>query len=324
MAQYSCKDLNNQITFYPDAIDSCCSGFSSPRFYKIENNKIDFDRLISSKINYVNEFKNGKTLPTCLNCHNLQNYDEKLQFDKFSKVLVNHFTSCNCACIYCVRDFYISKDQKQSKPNYELVPVINEMYKRNLISTDKLEVEFQGGDIGCLKEFKSLVNLFYKKSNSNFHFFTNNIVYYDIIQHLFDENRAELIISLDCGTRETYKKIKRVDKFDLVVNNVKKYVKKSKFPNIIMKYILLNNINDNKNEIKSFMQVVNSLNLDTVCLEFDYKTCMELIPGQKKRYEVPEYYYELVQYFKDMARLMNINPGICNYTQNILNKGYFE
>ena len=324
MAQYSCKDLNNQITFYPDAIDSCCSGFSSPRFYTIENNNIDYYSLISKKNNFINDFKNGKILPTCQNCHNLQNYDENLKYNKFTKILVNHFTRCNCSCIYCVRDSYMSKEQKQAEPRYELLPIIKEMYKRNLISTDKLDIDFQGGDIGCLKEFKSLVSLFYKKSISFFHFYTNNIVYYDIIQRLFNENRAELIISLDCGCRDTFKKIKRVDKFDLVVDNIKKYMKKSKFPNILLKYIILENLNDNKNEINKFINIAKSLNINNVCVEFDYRKCMELIPGQKTRYEVPEYYYELVQYFNDEATLMGIYPGICSYTQNILNKGYFE
>ena len=324
MAQYSCKDLCNQITFYPDAIDSCCSGFSSPRFYTFDNNCIDYDRLLSRKNNLVNDFKNGKILPTCQNCHNLQNYDENIQYNKFTKILVNHFTRCNCSCIYCVRDVALTNEQKQSAPRYELLPIIKEMYRRNLISTDKLDVDFQGGDIGCLKEFKSLVSLFCKNSISNFHFFTNNIVYYDVIQHLFDENRAELIISLDCGCRETFKKIKRVDKFDVVVNNIEKYVKKSKFPNILLKYILLENVNDNKNEVKKFINLVKSLKLNNICLDLDYNKYMELVPGQKTRCEVPKQYYELVQYFKDETKLTGLCVSVSDYSQNILNKGYFQ
>ena len=324
MAQYSCKDLNNQITFYPDAIDSCCSGFLSPRFYTLNDKKIDYDSLVYSKNKFVDDFKNGKILPTCMNCHNLSDYDKNLQFNKFTKILVNHFTCCNCACIYCVRDSYIPKDKKQSKPKYELFPIIKEMYKRKLISEERIDVEFQGGDIGCLKEFNNLVKIFSEKNDAYFHFFTNNIVYYDSIKNLFNDKRAELIVSLDCGSRDTYKKIKQTDKFENVIKNLSKYVNSSKYPYIVTKYILIKNINDNYSEIDKFLNVINNIGLKLVCIEIDYNNCMELVPGLKTRFEVPKHYYSLIDYFIENAKNMNIGAEVGFYSKQILDKGYFE
>ena len=324
MPQYSCINLNNQITFYPNAIDSCCSGFSSPRFYNFVNKKIDYDNLLDSKFKFVEDFKNGKTLPSCKNCPHLQEYDENLRFNKFTKILVSHFTACNCSCIYCVRDSYPFKKEKHSKQNYELVPVIKEMYKRKLISEEQLDVEFQGGDIGCLKEFNNLVKIFSEKSNAHFRFFTNNIVYYDVIKNLLNENRAELVVSLDCGTSETYKKIKRVDRFDKVIENLSKYVKFSKYSNILVKYILIKGVNDNFSELESFLFLIKRIGLRCFCIEIDYNDYMELVPGNKTKIEVPKHYYDLVDFSLKYAVKLHMGGCVGTYSKQILDKGYFE
>ena len=70
------------------------------------------------------------------------------------------------------------------------------------------------------------------------------------------ENRACIIISLDSGNRNLYKKIKRVDCFDNVINNIKLYssAEYSK-DNTFLKYIILPEINDNKKDFIQFLDV---------------------------------------------------------------------
>ena len=323
--QYSCKELNNQITFYPDAIDSCCSGFLSPRFYSITGNTIDYDILSSSKMKFVEDFKNGKTLPSCKNCPHLQEYDESLQFKKITKILVNHFTRCNCACVYCVRDSYMSKEAKQSRPRYELLPVIKEMYERELISTENLDVEFQGGDVGCLNEFGDLVRIFSEKSNAYIRISTNNIIYHDIISKLLGEKKAQLAVAIDCGTRDTFKKIKGVDKFDTVVSNLEKYVKNAgPDSDFIAKYILVKNVNDKKKEILSFINLVNNLKIRSIVLSLDYNDIMSLKPDEKKYFVIPKHYYELVEFFVEETSKRNIFFNFDGYSKMIYAQGFFE
>lgn len=58
MCGYTCKYLNEQITFYPDNISACCSKFASQRICEIENVKrIDFDKLVKTKYAVVEDFK---------------------------------------------------------------------------------------------------------------------------------------------------------------------------------------------------------------------------------------------------------------------------
>jgi len=323
--QYSCKELNNQITFYPDAIDSCCSGFLSPRFYTINDNNINYDSLVYTKNKFAEDFKHGNILQSCKNCPHLQKYDENLQFNKFTKILVNHFTCCNCACVYCVRDSYLTKEQKQSKQKYELLPIIKEMYKRKLISEEKIDVEFQGGDIGCLSEFSDLITLFLEKSNVFFRISTNNIVYHPIIKKLLDENRVELSVAIDCGTRSTYKKIKGVDKFDLVVKNLERYIQNSEnVYNLIAKYIIVNKYNDNKKEILSFINLIEKLKINSIVISFDYKDIMSLKPSDKKHFVLPKHYYDLVNFFTDETKKRHIQLCMDGYSKSIYDKGFFE
>lgn len=69
----------------------------------------------------------------------------------------------------------MTQEEKQSKPKYELLPIIEDMYRQDLISKEHLEIVFQGGDIGCLKEFKDLVHVFHQNSNAYFQITANQI-----------------------------------------------------------------------------------------------------------------------------------------------------
>ena len=60
-----------------------------------------------------------------------------------------------------------------------------------------------------------------------------------------------MIISLDSACRETYKKVKNVDCFNKVVENMKKYAKVQRHGHYTVrsKYIIIPNVNDNLEEI---------------------------------------------------------------------------
>ena len=63
-----------------------------------------------------------------------------------------------------------------------------------------------------------------------------------------------LLTSLDAGTRETFKAIKRVDRFDRVVENLKKYPTDK--TRLMLKYIFLEGVNDNEADIDGYYEIV--------------------------------------------------------------------
>ena len=68
----------------------------------------------------------------------------------------------------------------------------------------------------------------------------------------------KVIISLDAGSREVFKKVKKTDKFKEVCKNIKKYAlaaKKSIPSHLGVKYIIIPNVNDTKEEIDKWLDL---------------------------------------------------------------------
>lgn len=121
-----------------------------------------------------------------------------------------------------------------------------------------------------------------------------------------------MTISLDSGTRETYKKIKRVDKFDDVVNNVKRYIKEigEEFSfHLIMKYIILKDMNDNKEEIDKWIDVCTSIGVR------NFFPSIEFIDGvnHPERNTITPKIVELYNYIKKKVKEINPNFMLSQY-----------
>lgn len=325
MNSYSCKLLNTSLSFFSDRVNLCCSGVPGPG-YEMKDGIFDIDNFIEFKNKCVENFKNGIVSDNCRNCYEIRPYDESAVFDKLHKIIFNHFTHCNCACIYCARKASYNTDFTDvvSKSKYyDVLPIIEKLYQKDLISETDLTLDFQGGDIGVLKEFRGLLNLFSKHNVARYQFTTNNIVYFDEIEELMKRGLAKIITSVDAGTKETYKKIKRVDKFDTCIANMKKYIENTGSKNIVTsKFILLEGINDNADEISKFISIMSDIGVDTLVLDMDYRFIMS--NNENKRYVVPKHFYDLYSLFEEKCKENNIFMYNYPYTKTILDKGYFE
>ena len=90
------------------------------------------------------------------------------------------------------------------------------------------------------------------------------------------ENKACIIISLDSGNRNLYKKIKRVDCFDLVKNNIKMYSSDDySRNNTFLKYIVIPKINDNRRDFKQFLNIALECNIKGIKIDIDGIYCRQ-------------------------------------------------
>ena len=302
---------------------SCCSGRIGPVYLEnYKGEKIDWEAFKAVKQNAFNLMNKEDIhkLP-CDGCFFLRERKEgDIVSSKFRLINLSHWTQCNCGCIYCAR----MEDSKgeitrwaQKSKKYDMLPILKELYKNDLLDKDHLVVVFQGGDISVLKEFKSLVQEFLKNGVKEFQFLTNNIVYQPLIKKLIDVDKAFLYTSLDCGCKETYKKIKRVDKFDSCVKNLRKYSSGKANPPIIVKYILVENYNDNKTEIDSFMDLMADIGIKTVEFQLDNKyglfTDLEKNP-------LPKHYGELFLHFKEACQNKGLKLQMWQKTEYTMQK----
>ncbi len=309
-----CPEFNNVLTFFPDKIRSCCVlGNLGPFYYDNYDGNIknfDFEYLKTKKKEIYEKLLNEdfKDLP-CQNCFYLKDKTGEDTFnEKFSLIYLNSWTQCNCGCFYCDRmEFSKGKitKRKEKSEYYDLLPIIKGLYKHNLLDTENLRVVFHGGDFSVLKEADSIVKTFLKYGVKKIDFSSNNIIFQPIVQKLLAKKKASLNMSLDCGCRETYKLIKRIDKFNDVIKNLRKYVKASKSdnPEINVKYIILKNVNDNENEIKSFIKKMKEIGITRVSLHLEHKYANEIFANKNK---IPIHYKNLISLFFELCNENNL------------------
>lgn len=325
MSDFFCSQLNNVLTFFHDKIMSCCSLEQGPIYFNNYNNeKFDFDVLTEKKRRGFEDIQ--KENSPCQNCFHLRQKNENDFFtEKYKELNISHWTHCNCNCTYCLRQKTKEDKVKFFKTKsryYDLLPIIKGLYLNNLLDRENLIVRFQGGDIGVLKEFEQLVREFDKNGIMSFNFLTNNIVYQPIIAEMMKKGKASITTSLDCGTREMYKKIKNVDKFNVMINNLKKYKKEcGDNAKLNVKYIVIPECNDNEKEVSLFLDLMEKLEIPSINFEIDYRF---INSNSKGIVEIPPHFYDLLNLFEKHSQKNNVELDICEQIKTILKDGKYS
>ncbi len=185
---------------------------------------------------------------------------------KISNFVLHHWTKCNSHCLYC----YTNKDKAyfNSRKSYKVYPFLKELAKNNSIEWGGI-VNWAGGEVSCLDEFEKVSAFF--DDYDYFSIFNSSCIKYEktIARHL-KENKAVLIVSVDAGTKELHSKIKQVNSFDNVWRNLARYSQSCTNKALIYaKYIVLPNINDNKEEVDKFLKKVKENDIHFVLFDLD-------------------------------------------------------
>ena len=201
-------------------------------------------------------------------------------------ILINHWENCQLDCIYC----HTHQDKKylNSLKPWKILPVLKDALKQNMLSYNG-NVNITGGEPTILKEFPDLMKFFLEKTNIFIMINSAAVDYSKWIKKGLEKKRVMVTISLDAGTRETYKKIKNVDKFKKVIDNIKKY-KKHLDPVqtslIGMKYIFIPGYNDTLEEVQSWLKIIEDLGLTNIQLELEHHWYQQnqYLPDNVKEY----------------------------------------
>lgn len=271
----SCKWLESGVCFdtgvYGSNVKLCCymsapGGGNSMIFENYHGEKIDWEKFFKIKNDYRNIQKSGKTVDGCVGCIFLEEKEWE-QSDYIDNIIFDHFTKCNCACKYC----YTDEDKKKynTLKTYNIYPIIKDMFDKKIIRRGGA-IGFGGGEPTILPEFDKLINLFLKNGFSNMRVPSSGIKYSKVIEKGISTGQLSVVISIDSSSRETYKQIKQVDKFDLVCKNLKKYSKAQRYSyNVISKYIIIPNINDNKTEIDNWLKFNKENRIERIVIDIE-------------------------------------------------------
>lgn len=316
-----CHCMKHSIHFFYDEIRACCTNIKGPIFYPDYNGEnVDWSFIYNERkklIKKINSFFNKEEIPSpCLGCCEINSLLQNKKISNFDnqidKVYFHYNMSCNAKCTYCTYS-YIERGFK-----YKVLPLVKQIIEKKILSQNAL-VYMSGGEITISPEFEELLSILLNYLYSQIEILTSGIKYCKSIEDAFIQNKCRLMISLDSSTPETYKKIKQVDCFDKVVDNIKNYVKASDNAkkNITLKYIIVDGVNDNIEEITNFIQLVKNLEIENIRLDFDYEKYKFT-----KNIKVPEYYFNLYETFNKKASELGLNVQKCEQVEAILKKSH--
>lgn len=251
---YSCDIIEYGFDAQISSLNLCCriSGDHLGESHKLIPNysgeKIDWEKFFEKKQKIRDIHKNGEVFELCSGCLYLtkEEWDDS---NYIRTININNWIKCNADCIYCDRSTY--KKVKE----YKIFPVFKDMIDKKLLKAGG-PITISGGEPSIIREFDSLLNLFLKNDLYNIKVLTNGIKYNRAIEKGLKKGAVNILISTDSGTKETYKKVKRVDKHSQVWKNVKKYVSQAKSPTLVKtKFIVIPGINNTQDEILEFLKL---------------------------------------------------------------------
>lgn len=178
----------------------------------------------------------------------------------FDILCIAHATACNLACHYC---HTIPESRYLQNPGAvpSLLPTISSLISEGLLAPDA-RIQWGGGEPTILREFEALFGLLHKHGAFS-EVYTSGLRVPPILLESVAEGRAGVMVSLDSGTRETYKRIKGRDAFDRVLSNVGRCARANP-GRTLLKMILSRN---NHGEVRQFLDVAEAAGVRIVCYD---------------------------------------------------------
>ncbi|MDR0378336.1 MAG: radical SAM protein [Candidatus Accumulibacter sp.] len=221
----------------------------------------------------IQDIRDGKPTP-CDGCENLKEgwhlVDRKLTSLQISES--DTYSFCNFDCCYCFNKARNRPPDLAKLPDADeqlevLRHVSENMRGRNL------ELQFSTGEIAVHPNRDKIIELL---SGYETLLFTNASIYDERIARLMARGLLTLLVSMDCGTAETFHRVKAVDRYDEVCANLVRYAATGGC--VILKYILLEGMNDNETDADGFIDLAEKLGA-VVQLSNDTRTRRAKLPA---------------------------------------------
>lgn len=252
-----CSKLFHDINFEPSALSPCCNTENTkvPAFL-YSGGEIDMEAYAS---HVMESFAKMQTGALCGRCGSLTETDSEPEFTgKFNSVSLNmHRFYCNCKCRYC--DFWRHPEKGKG---YDPLPGIKSLGNAGALATGCF-FSWGGGESSILPNFEEASKWILDQGFRQ-HIHTNALKHSPAISAVLSAGNGYVTASLDSGNPETYKKVKGINGFGLVMENLGKYAAVS--PNgLILKYIV-HEANNSKSDIDDFFEAASRLGV--VNIEF--------------------------------------------------------
>lgn len=263
----SCVYLESYIVCFGHKLNFCCSDFGKNKSPYIKFNG-NYETVAQEFINYrdklINDLNNYVQTP-CDGCPCVK--EDWYPVD--SKIIIFNDGEegiCNFNCCYCNSCAKTSRDISNDINMQKLLKIFCE---RKLLSSELRSI-ISCGEISVHPRRDEIYDFINPLRNS---ICTNASIYDRRLFQLLELGNTDLIVSIDSGTRSTFKKVKGHDLFEKVYSNLKSY---SSTGDVKLKYIILPGINDNEADIAGFVSLCKDIGTKLVQISYDLNAPAEL------------------------------------------------
>lgn len=313
-----CRHILHGLCFFDKMLVSCCyspvdqcNNMHPPLIMDNYDGRIIPKDELFKKINdYVEVFKGGKIPRECTNCCKIE--EKEWNEDKYiDYIVITHYSVCNADCIYCSNNL---TPEERTNEVYEILPILN-YFKEEGIIRQGCEFHIGGGEFSIYKESETLLRDYALTNFAKLYIPTNAIKYQEYLFQALDQASTYIIVSLDAGSRETFKRIKRIDAFDKVVDNLLHYSRTEKArEKISFKYIIIPGFNDNINEFKKFLDIAKKCGITYLNLDIDARYTRLL------EYKINKHFVILAYRMKKIAENEGFTVQIYSFLEQVLHE----
>lgn len=320
MEYWSCQYINNCLGFNDTRIVYCTLGNQSrcKQYAVLKENyngePINWDELLDKIEADKASNRSGKLIESCTDCMMLRyrDWDSEIPPRKFRYVLFSNWYACNSACRYCWKDgedFLIKDVEKNSKINkndtYDIIPIVRDLIERKLLTEDAT-IDFAGGEPTMYYKFNEALQLLIEAGVQKIVIHTNAIIYSKQIETAINKGIADVLVSIDAGSKKVHEKIKRVVSYKRVLANLERYCQAKKPENtnkVRSKYVIVPGYNDNRQEILKWIKKSKEIGVSELVLNAD--DCMYMHEPDLEQFRKVKY---LTDYF-----IKTVNRLDCRY-----------
>lgn len=242
-----------------------------------------------------------------------------LDIDKIKNIVSNidylvlsHWKCCFLSCSYCVEK---KTDDLNTIKHFDIMPIVEQLIDVGLV-TKETQIVFSCGDATLHPEFDKLMYYLTNFGMKDIIVYTSAMRHCHSIAEAMIKNIAKVVVSLDSGCPYIYEKVKCINKYDIAVTNIKRYLE---FENpsskqVVINYVLLNGINDNKKEILDWFMFSRNLGVKKLSIDIEERWYNQIDI-------IPEYLKEIIVFTKELSEFNNLeiefSPRMSNLCEKI-------
>ena len=317
MKYKSCIWLNQGINFDINSYKICClysgtGGGNTIIKSNYNGEPINWQEFFNEKRKIKELHKQGKTYPKCEGCVFLEEKDWPEQQDFINFINLDYWTKCNCNCSYC----HTSEDKEgyNSKVTYNFLPILKDMLDKKILRPNG-HVSFGGGEVTLLEEFEEVLTILLDFGIGFIRIHSACMDYSPAIEHGLKKGTLDLIVSVDSGSKELHKRIKQVDTYEDVWDNLQKYARHQAIPTLVKsKYIVIPGVNDSEKEITLWLEKSKEIGIGSVIQEIESQWFYSTRPN------IPKYIYKLFDFAKNKAIDLGLEYSLYERAAHLMNE----